>query len=241
MWALVSAKGSPGATTFGLAAVATLPPGEGLLAELDPAGGDVAVWAQSAYEPPGLMALAAAGRRSMTPDLLAQYERAVGPGLAVLLAPTDGPQAAAALATTGPLLAAALAGRPGVVFADCGRFSPASPATAVLAAADATVLVLRPEPGEIEHARCLLPTLRSIAPDVVAVVAGRKPCKPSEVAEFLEVEVVGVVDRDPRTAGGVARATNLKALRRTPLVRSAATVLDHLRERSSRPELRAAG
>jgi hypothetical protein len=127
------------------------------------------------------------------------------------------------------------------VFVDCGRFSPASPAAPVLAVAEATVLMLRPEPGEIEHARCLLPTLRSVAGDVVAVVAGRKPCKPTEVAKFLEVEVVGVVDRDPRTAEGLARATNLKALRRTPLVRSAATVLDHLRDRSSRPELRAAG
>jgi hypothetical protein len=72
-------------------------------------------------------------------------------------------------------------------------------------------------------------------------MAGRKPCKPSEVGEFLGVDVVGVVDRDARTAEGLARASNLKGLRRTPLVRSAATVLDRLRERTSRPELRAAG
>lgn len=238
---MVSVKGSPGVTTLGLAAVATRPPGEALLAELDPAGGDVAIWAQSAYEAPGLMALAAAGRRGMTTELLAQYERAVGPGLSVLLAPTDGAQAAAALASTGPLLAAALAARPGLVFADCGRFSPTSPASAVLAVAETTVVVLRPEPGEIEHARCLLPALRSVARDVVAVVVGRKPCKPAEVAEFLEVELVGVVDRDPRTAQGLARASNLKALRRTPLVRSAATAIDRLQERTTSPELRAAG
>jgi MinD-like ATPase involved in chromosome partitioning or flagellar assembly len=241
MWALVSAKGSPGVTTLGLAAVATLPPGEGLLAELDPAGGDVAVWAQTAFEAPGLMALAAAGRRGMTPDLVASYERAIGPGLAVLLGPTDGAQAAAALASTGPTLAAALAGRRGEVFADCGRFSPGSPNTPILAAADATVLVLRPEPGEIEHARCLLPTLRSVTRSLVVVVAGRKPCNPNEVADFLRLEVVGVVDRDSRTAEALARATNAKTLRRTPLVRSAATVFDRLRERTSRPELRAAG
>jgi MinD-like ATPase involved in chromosome partitioning or flagellar assembly len=241
MWALVSAKGSPGVTTLGLAAVATMAPGEGLLAELDPAGGDVAVWAQSAYEAPGLMALAAAGRRGMTPELVAQYERAVGPGLAVLLGPTDGAQATAALASTSPILAAALASRGGAVFADCGRFGPGAPTTPVLASAETTVLLLRPVPGEIEHARCLVPTLRSVTADVVAVLAGRKPCKPAEVAELLGVEVVGVVDRDVRTAEGLARAANLKALRRAPLVRSAATVLDRLRERTSRPELRAAG
>ena len=241
MWSVVSAKGSPGVTTFGLAAVATRAPAEALLAEVDPAGGDIAIWAQSAYEPPGMMALAAAGRRGMTPELLGDYERAVGPGLAVLLGPTDGAQAAAALATVGPQLAAALAARPGLVIADCGRFSPTSPAAPVVAAAEVTVLVLRPEPAEIEHARCLLPALRSLATEVVAVVAGHKPCKPAEVGEFLGLEVVGVVDRDARTAGSLARATNLKALRRTPLVRAAATVLDRLGERTARPELREAG
>lgn len=241
MISVLSVKRSPGVTTFGLAAVATLAPGDGLLAELDPAGGDVAIWAQSAYDPPGVMALAAAGRRGMTPELVADYERTVGPGLAVLLGSTDGAQAAAALATVGPQLAAALAARPGVVFADCGRFSPTSPAAPFVAASEVTVLMLRPDPAEIEHARCLLPALRALATEVVAVVAGHKPCKPAEVGEFLGLKVVGVVDRDARTAGGLARATSLKALRRTPLVRAAATVVDHLGARAARPELRAAG
>ena len=241
MWALVSAKGSPWVTTFGLAAVAALDPGEGLLAELDPAGGDIAIRAHSAYEAPGLMALAAAGRRGMTPELIAEFERSIGPGLAVLLGPTDGAQATAALASTGPIVAGALAGRPGTVFADCGRYSPSSPAAPVLAASEATVLVLRPEPGEVEHARCLLPTLRTVARDVVVVVAGRKPCKASEVAELLGVEVVGVIEHDARTAMGLAQARSLKGLRRTPLVRSAATVLDRLRDRTASADLRVAG
>ena len=235
MLSLLSIKGSPWVTTFGLAAVATRAPGEAVLAEVDPAGGDIAIWAQSAYEPPGMMALAAAGRRGMTPELLADYERAVGPGLAVLLGPTDGAQASAALATVGPQLAAALAARPGLVLADCGRFSPTSPAAPMVAAAEVTVLMLRPEPAEIEHARCLLPALRSLATEVVAVVAGHKPFRAAEVGEFLGLEVVGVVDRDVRTAAGLARATNLKALRRTPLVRAAATVLERLGERTARP------
>ena len=241
MWALVSAKGSPGVTTLGLAMAAASPAGEGLFAELDPAGGDVAVWARSAYEPPGLMALAAAGRRGISPELLAEHVRSGGAGLAVLLGPTDGAQAAAALGSTGPILAAALAAWPGPAFADCGRFSLNSPVGPVLSAAQATVLVLRPEPAELEHARCLLPTIRSLSKDVVAVVTARRPSKPREVGEVLGVEVVGVVDRDPRAAEAIARAASVKGLRRTALVRSAATILDRLGERSSRPELRAAG
>jgi electron transfer flavoprotein alpha subunit len=79
MWALVSAKGSPGVTTFGLAAVATLQPGEGLLAELDPAGGGVrkttleALTAARALGEPSAVVIAAPGSAAGVKDTLAEY------------------------------------------------------------------------------------------------------------------------------------------------------------------------
>ena len=71
--ALASAKGSPGVTTATLALAATWP-GRALLVEADPAGGDVlAGYGRGELPPaPGLLELATAARRELTPrDLLA--------------------------------------------------------------------------------------------------------------------------------------------------------------------------
>lgn len=237
LWAFLSLKSSPGATTTALAATAASGPEAALFVELDPAGGDLAARAQVAFAPPGLMALAAAGRRGVSDELVTEHARSIGPGLPVLLGPTDGTQAAAVVGSVAGVLAPALAARTGNVFADCGRWSPASPVNPILAAATATVVVLRPDPAEVDHVRCAVDDLQAVAANVVAAVVGRKPCSPSEVAEVLGVVVLGVVERDPRTSGALPRASRLGPVLRTPLVRSSATLLDALRQRSRQPSL----
>jgi len=68
--AFASAKGSPGVTTAVAALAATWPADRPLVvAELDPAGGDLVVRLDLATEP-GLVSLAAAGRRELDRDTL---------------------------------------------------------------------------------------------------------------------------------------------------------------------------
>lgn len=240
LWALVSAKGSPGVTTLAAAAGVG---GEALVCELDPAGGDLAARVQVAHEPPGLVTLAAVARRGLAAEMVADQLRTVGPGVPVLFGPPDAARATAALAALGPALGRALAGLEGHVMADCGRWSPASPAAEILEAASATVVVLRAEPDQVAHVHAALPALRSRSAEVVAVVvSGRRRPPVDQVARVLGVEVIGVVEHDPDAAAGLPRAASAPAVRRTPLVRSAATVLDTLAQRTvmGRPELEVA-
>ena len=73
--AFASAKGSPGVTTAVAALAATWPVDRELLvAEVDPAGGDLVVRFDLATEP-GLVSLAAAGRRELGPETLRRRTR----------------------------------------------------------------------------------------------------------------------------------------------------------------------
>lgn len=237
LFALLSAKGSPGVTTLAAAAAVG---GEALMLELDPAGGDLAARAQVAHEPPGLMSLAAVARRGVVPEMVVDQTRTVGPGIPVLFGPPDAARATAVLTTLGPDLSRALALIGGDVLADCGRWSSSSPTGGVVAAAATTVVVLRAEPDQVAHIHAVLPTLRALSSDVVvAVVAGRQPWAVDDVAQALGIDAIGVVERDPETAAGLVRTESVQRVRRTALVRSAATILDALRRRSERirPEL----
>lgn len=237
LWALVSAKGSPGLTTL---AAAMAVGGEALVAELDPAGGDLAARAQVAHEPPGLMSLAAVARRGLAPDMVGEQVRTVGPGIPVLFGPPDAVRATAALTALGADLGRALPRLGGDVLADCGRWGPSSPTAEILAAAVTTVVVLRAEPDQVAHVHAVLPAMRTLSSDVVVVAVARRHFRPvDDIARLLGIDVVGVVEHDADSATGLARATGVQAVRRNALVRSAATILDALRSRSARvrPEL----
>src|SRR3546814_17296072 len=75
---------------------------------------------------PGLVSLAAAGRRAIDPALFAEHLQPV-PGsdrVAVLVGPVAADQAQAALASLRERLLAAARLRPGIVLPDCGRLAP---------------------------------------------------------------------------------------------------------------------
>ena len=116
--AFASAKGSPGVTTAVAALAATWPADRELVvAEVDPAGGDLVVRFDLATEP-GLVSLAAAGRRELGPDtLVAHTQDLAGAGARrrvrprrVLVAPVSADQAAAALTALRGALSTTLAG-----------------------------------------------------------------------------------------------------------------------------------
>jgi MinD-like ATPase involved in chromosome partitioning or flagellar assembly len=155
--AVASDKGAPGVTTTALA-LASVWPEPILLAECDPAGGDLVFRFPAAdgrqLDPRrGLLSLAVAGRRDYQQQQVWQHTQKIHGGLDVLLGVTNAEQGAGLSTLWGPL-ARMLAALPGTdVIADCGRLGPEGPFYELLAEADAVLLVTRPEFGDIIRLR----------------------------------------------------------------------------------------
>jgi MinD-like ATPase involved in chromosome partitioning or flagellar assembly len=234
--ALASAR-SAGVTTTALALAATWPAHRRVLvAECDPAGGDVAPWCGLATEP-GLVTLAASARQSLEEDQLRAHLQALpGPGGAsVLVGPAAAEQVMAALRSLlGAGLASTLARLADTdVLVDCGRLQPGSPALELATSADAVVMVARPTLSHVHHLQPRLAALGS--PKAVAVMIGERPYDAAQVSRALGVEVVAVLPEDPRSAEAFAGLAGSAALKRSPLVRAARDVAERLSATAAPP------
>ncbi|MDT9690577.1 hypothetical protein Q5762_19960 [Streptomyces sp. P9(2023)] len=160
--ALAADKGSPGVTTAAVALSAVWPR-RALLAEADPAGGDLVYRGQAAHGGPlnpntGMLSIAATARRGLAPDQLWDHSQTLSGGLDVLVGLGSAEQAAG-LAGQWPLLGrsfAALADSPQApadVIADCGRISGESPALELFAHAGLVLLIARTQPESIARVR----------------------------------------------------------------------------------------
>ena len=155
--AVAADKGAPGVTTTALA-LAAVWPRPVLLAECDPAGGDIVYRLPGAggarLDPRrGLLSLAVAARRGVTPAQVWDHVQKLRGGLDVLLGVTTAEQGSG-LDPLWDALGAALAALPGAdVIADCGRLGPDGPYYELLAHAAAVVLVVRPSLGEVVRLR----------------------------------------------------------------------------------------
>jgi hypothetical protein len=155
--AVAADKGAPGVTTTAVA-LAAVWPRPVLLAECDPAGGDLV------YRLPGegggrldprrgLLSLAVAARRDLQPTQLWAHAQKLRGGLDVLLGVTSAEQGAGLEPLWGPV-GSVLAGLPQAdVIADCGRLGPDGAYYDLLAHAAAVVLVTRPSLGEVVRLR----------------------------------------------------------------------------------------
>ncbi len=217
--AACSAKRSPGVTVTTLAFTLSWP-GRLILAECDPAGGDIA--AGYLREVPlgqrGLAPLGASLRRrrlaedlwtqlvDLNPDNRTALTRLLLPGL------TDPAQARTWAEPHDPgqapgweQLARLFLGLENTtgydVIADCGRLSAPHPPTPVLAAADAVLLVLRPDLPSIRAAATALAVLQRIgAGPVGLVLVGDGPYSAKETALELRTPLVVALPDDPGTA-----------------------------------------
>ncbi|MER6878173.1 carbon monoxide dehydrogenase maturation protein, partial [Amycolatopsis sp. NPDC000673] len=207
--ALCSVKGSPGVTTLAVALAVQWPQAERtrrLVAEVDPAGGDLAM-RFGLPATPGLVSLAAAARRTCDPALIWEHTQSLPSGVCVLVAPPGAAHARAALSilTTvpnGPLVPA-VARVPGVVvLADCGRVDPGSLAEAVARRADALVLVTGTQGDEIAHTAARLGELARWTPRPSLLITG-DGYPTADVERELGVPTIGRIPHDPTAASAL--------------------------------------
>jgi hypothetical protein len=154
---LAADKGAPGVTTAATA-LAAVWPRPVLLAECDPAGGDVAYRLPAAdggvLNPgKGLLTLAATARRGLEPAQIHQHTQKIVGGLDVLVGLTHGEQAAGLTWLWGPL-GRALAAIPNAdVIADCGRLGGHPQIGDLMAQAEQVVLLTRATLDHVAHLR----------------------------------------------------------------------------------------
>ena len=204
--ALCSVKGSPGVTTLAVALALTWPHAEStrrLVAEVDPSGGDLAM-RFGLPATPGLVSLAAAARRTVDPAAVWAHTQALPGGARALVAPPGGAHARAALsalaaAPGGPLLPVLARDAGVVVFSDCGRVDPGSPAEAIARRADALVLVTGVEGDDLAHISVRLGELARWTPRPGLLLAG-EGYPTAEVERELGVAAIGRIPHDPAAA-----------------------------------------
>lgn len=243
-----SAKGAPGVTTLATALAAVWPQ-TAVLADCDPAGGDIALRLRDSTggwlaRQRGIVGLAASAQvrahDDAEVDLAGQVQLATG-GLPVLVG-VDSAAQSAAMGSVWPTIARALAtsadlddAGQGVVIADCGRLVPGQPSEHLLARASAVVLATHPSVEGVAHLRHLLahvtPVLPATAPGAsvvwVAVTGAAETARrdTADVATALTDAghpgvLVRAIPHDPRAALALA-GTPTKGLDRSALVAAA--------------------
>jgi hypothetical protein len=213
-------KGAPGVTTTALA-LAAVWPRPVLLAECDPAGGDLAYRFPASggerLDPRrGMLSLAVAARHGLQPGQVWEHTQKLHGGMDVLLGVTNAEQGTSLSMLWGQL-GRVLAGVPQAdVIADCGRLGADGPVIDLLAEASEVLLLTRAEVGEVIRLRDRAVALaaavekrgrRGFTADVV-VIADQKNFKAelAEVAHALSqgrapARVVGGIISDSRAAG----------------------------------------
>jgi hypothetical protein len=230
MYALVSAGGSPGVTTTALALALTWP-GAVVVAECDPAGGDVLAGLYSGHltAPRGLLSVAveaSSGVVAMSAEIAGQLVPLDDSGSAAVLTGLDDPRQAAGLAPAWSAIAGLLASHSADVIADCGRLDACDmQPLGILAESALVALVLRPSLRQVARARPRIEMLAALAGglgQVGLLLVGEKGHGPKEIAAALAVPVLAVLPADERTAAllsdGAGRRTGLAG---RPLMRAA--------------------
>jgi Flp pilus assembly CpaE family ATPase len=177
-----------------------------------------------------LFSLAAVARGGLDEDAVWPHAQQLPGGVRVLVGPASGDEAHAVLRDVVGLLAGWAAAQSEVdIIVDCGRIAPGSPTIEVLAKADEAMMLARPSLDQLRPAAHRLVALGATGATASLLLVGDSPYGPDEVVATLDADVVGVIAWDPRTAAtltGTRRAVG--DLRRSPLVRSAATLAERL-------------
>ncbi len=237
--AMVSAKGSPGVSASALACTLSWS-GRTVLAECDPAGGDILAGYLSALDIPamGLLNLAIAELRGRAGDEFGKQVIDLDknrPGHRLVLPGITDPVQAGTVLPTWPRLAEFFTGLERGdsgydVIADCGRLTTSAAPWPLLHRADLVVVVVRAS------------SLRTISPAVPAVTQLRKeltgngrgagsmglllvgsgPYKAADIQQRLQLPLLAELPDDQRGAQVLSDGGRLRS--NSPLLRAAAAV-----------------
>jgi MinD-like ATPase involved in chromosome partitioning or flagellar assembly len=244
--AIAADKGAPGVTTTALA-LASVWPRPVLLAECDPAGGDLAYRFPAAsggnLDPRrGVLSLGVAARRGIAPNQVWEHVQKLYGGLDVLTGVTNAEQGTGLNVLWGQI-GRVLANVPQAdVIADCGRLGAEGPVYDLLAEAAVVLLVSRTELGDVIRLRDRATAFAAAASSrgrrgfgaAVLFVADRRKFASvrGEIDHVLKqtnvpVGIVGAIAHDPKGAalfGGAA----VGKLGSAPLIKSAREVAQQL-------------
>jgi MinD-like ATPase involved in chromosome partitioning or flagellar assembly len=244
--AVASDKGAPGVTTAALA-LAAVWPRPVLLAECDPAGGDLvyrfpAVGRGHLDPRRGVLSLAVVARRGMQPQQVWEHVQKLHGGLDVLVGVTNAEQGAGLSLLWGPI-GKVLASLPQAdVIADCGRLGADGPLYDLLAEATTVVLVTKVHVADVIRLRDRAAASAAAAQSRgrrgfgvgVVVVADHKRFRASlgEVQHVLgqanaPATVLGGIAHDPKGADLLSGEWGGN-LDRTMLIKTAREVVQHL-------------
>src|ERR1035438_4471715 len=244
--AVAADKGAPGVTTASVV-LAAVWPRPVLLAECDPAGGDIVYRLPSAdgmrLDPRrGLLSLAVAARRGLQPHQVWEHAQKLHGGLDVLAGVTSAEQGAG-LEALWDMVGGLLSRIPGAdVIADCGRIGRDGPFYDLLAEAEAVVLITRASLAEVVRLRDRATALanglqkrgRPGARMGVVVVADHRTFKTAlaEVGQVIGAErspasVLGGLAYEPKSADQLRGQWGGK-LDKSLLIRTAREIAEHL-------------
>jgi cellulose biosynthesis protein BcsQ len=245
LYVVASAKGSPGVTTSAVVLAGAWPV-EPVLADLDPAGGDVALRYRDGAGVPldpdrGLLSLGAAVRRGNSEVRLADHVQQVSGGLEVLAGVTS-PSQVQGLGPAWLHLARAMRVVPDRdVIADCGRLMPGSATVPVLQHADAVLMLARPTLEGLSHLRERLHSLaetlqfgthEAVPVGVALVTSYRDGRVVGDLQAILDrsrlpVTVLGILAEDEKAAEAIRVGDGRRAAK-SLLLRSGAAVAERL-------------
>jgi hypothetical protein len=216
-------------TTTALVLAASWPdPRRCLLVEADPFGGVIAA-RYGLTDTPGLSTLAAQSRRGLDTAAVEEHVQQLPGGLPILVGPASPEETQAVWRdVAGPLAEWAGNQHDVDVIVDRGRLLPGPPPNG-LADRGPTLVVTRPTLDQLRPASIRQAALAATGVDTSLLLVGECPYGPEEVAITMGVTVAGSVAWDPRTAAVLTGAQGaMRDLRRTSLVRSAATLAESL-------------
>lgn len=230
--AFASVKGAPGVTTTASLVGATWPEGRPVvLAECDPAGGDLAArFALSTVL--GWASFRAEQRRSEAPVALTEHVQRLPGGLEVLVGTRRSAMDAERWPIAGLLASAsASADGPVDVLADVGRL-PTGPeeSDGWSDHAGALVIVVRSDAASVMQVRDAGPRILARWGELAAlVVIGSGRHSPGEIERFTGIPVLGAIPYDPVAAAAASgEHTGRRHLGRSLLVSSAGRLAEQL-------------
>ena len=219
-------------------ACASVWPGPVLLVEASEDGGALASRFGLGFEP-GLTTLTAALRHERTTtDLVSHCQPLPGTDerIVALVGPPATEQAQVLLRSVAARLDGVLTETDDeTVLVDVGRLNAAPLAAPLIASADRLVLVARPRVEELQALSHRLDGVARIGPPPELLLIGDRPYGPAEIAATLGCPVVGVLAHDPGAADALAAVAAVRRLGRSPLLRTAAGVVQRFTQPRTPP------